>query len=463
MTGHERLLEPLAIVTEALWYFAIASVLAASLVEGAGPSLWTLLAAAGGGFYLARLLGRLDLSPQLLRTTGAIASIVALYAVLRLQYVGDLRLWELSWTGEFGAHPSNAQRPLVMGSFLTVVLWLRWASRARDPLTFDSILHSFSVGFFALAMAGLVDAAGDLNSSLKEVALPFFALGLVTIAAFHLAETRPEASAPLSRPWAVALLATVGLLLALALLAMLGLLVALAASAWVAGGMDPEPVLLPIGQGLVWFLDRVLLVVLTPIGLLLEGLAWLLSQVARNDAIQRPEFAEQLRKVSEGNGENGSLPFSLLVLARVMAGVFLATLVAVLALVIFGRFVRQRDDRSEWRVSVWREGSLMGDLGDLLKGLLSPRRPRPPAPNLPPDVMAVRRLYLDVLRQAEAEGLKRPPAKTPLEFAPSLAEHFRSQLPQQVSHAFAGARYGLKALPPEELHRLRRQWKEAGK
>jgi len=47
MTARLRSLEPLAIVTNALWYFAVSSVLVALLKDEPGPSFWALLAAAG--------------------------------------------------------------------------------------------------------------------------------------------------------------------------------------------------------------------------------------------------------------------------------------------------------------------------------------------------------------------------------------------------------------------------------
>ena len=57
MMARGWLLEPLAMLVEAVWYFAVASVLVAALSDGSGPSLWLLIAAAGGGFYLSRLPG----------------------------------------------------------------------------------------------------------------------------------------------------------------------------------------------------------------------------------------------------------------------------------------------------------------------------------------------------------------------------------------------------------------------
>ena len=142
MMARGWLLEPLAMLVEVVWYFAVASVLVAAITDGSGPSLWLLIAAAGGGFYLSRLLGLFELSPRALAAVGAITSIVGLYAILRLEYLGNLSLWELSWLGEFAAHPGDAQGPLVLGSLLTVILALRWLRQGQaTTLTIFSLLR----------------------------------------------------------------------------------------------------------------------------------------------------------------------------------------------------------------------------------------------------------------------------------------------------------------------------------
>ncbi|MEE9284231.1 MAG: DUF4129 domain-containing protein [Dehalococcoidia bacterium] len=469
MTARGQLLEPLALATEAVWYFAVASVLVAWMVEGPGPSLWVLIAAAGGSFYLARLLGLLELSPRSMGATGAVASIVGLYAILRLEYLGDLRLWELSWLGEFASHPGNAQGPLVMGSLLTVGLALRWALQGQSTITFDSVIRSFSAGFAAIVLAAVIDIGGDLDSAVGTAALPFFALGLIAIAAFHLERTAPEASAPINRPWALTLLTTVGLLMALALLATLVVLGVLLALGWLVEGLNPGPTLASVGQGLAWLwrgIVDLLILALMPLALAFEwvfqGLLGLLG--VNYPELEPPEPAQPAEGFEEEQGEGGNLPAWLRVAGWVAAGTVLTVLVGALALVIFARLRPQRDERSGWRESVWHEGSLKNDLRGLLGRLLSSRRQRsPPAPDLPPDVMAVRRLYLSVLSRAADRGLERPPARTPLEFASPLAEHFGSQIPSEVSLAFARARYGLKPPPLDELRRLRNEWNEAGK
>ena len=469
MTARGQLLEPLALATEAVWYFAVASVLVAWIGEGPGPSLWVLIAAAGGGFYLARLLGLLELSQPSMSATGAVASIVGLYALLRLEYLGDLRLWELSWLGKFASHPGDAQGPLVLGSLLTVGLALRWALLGQSTITFDSVVRSFSAGFAAIVLAAVIDIGADLDSAVGTAALPFFALGLIAIAAFHLDRTAPEASAPISRPWALTLLTTVGLLMALALLATLVVLGGLLALDWLVEGLNPGPTLASVGHGLAWLWRGVidlLILVLTPIAIAIEWLIrGLRDLVGVNDPEQEPpEPVQPPGGFGEEQGERGNVPGWLRVVGWVVAGTLLTVVVGALALVIFARSRRRRDERSEWRESVWHEGSLKDDLRGLLGRLFSSRRQRsPPAPDLPPDVLAVRRLYLSILSRAADRGLGRPPARTPLEFASPLAEHFGSQIPSEVSVAFARARYGLKPPPLDELRRLLNEWDEAGK
>jgi hypothetical protein len=98
----------------------------------------------------------------------------------------------------------------------------------------------------------------------------------------------------------------------------------------------------------------------------------------------------------------------------------------------------------------------LGDLRAMLAGALGRLRGRAG----PESRDAIGRLYVSMLRRAEARGLSRPQAATPLEFAPRLEEHFGAPVPGAISRSYSSARYGARPPPGEELERLRVQWGE---
>jgi hypothetical protein len=450
--GRERLFEAAVIFTESLWFFAFSSVFAAWFADAEGPPFWVTLLTAAGAFYLVRLLGRLDISLTTMRALGLGVSLLGLYALLRLAYLDNLNLWDLSWLGHFIDHPDTARNTVVVGSLLTFTLWLRWAMQGQNAVTFDTAVASFSVGFVLAVVAVLIDvAADDFNSAADETIVPFFAVGLLTLAVFRIGQTASdEEPTPLDRPWVFASLG------------MIGLMVLLAAPAWLIGSVDAGPVLEPTGEVIAWTLDGVFRVLIVPVGLFFELMAWLVNRVTGDNVFEPPQITEALEQTPEERESNPSFPF--LIIGRFIAGLIVTGLVTALAFAIFSRLGRRQRERGELRESIWHEGSLFEDVGDLLGKLFAQRRRRSTQPpDLAADLLAVRRLYLEVLERAEDRGLERPPAKTPLEFAPPLAEHFGSMAPGKVSRAFARARYGLKSVPSAELEQLRRKWREANR
>ena len=99
------------------------------------------------------------------------------------------------------------------------------------------------------------------------------------------------------------------------------------------------------------------------------------------------------------------------------------------------------------------EGGHTGDLRTIPSGALGRLRLRPAG--WPRGRDTIGRLYLSMLHRAAGEGLPRPLAATPLEFALRLEEHFGSPTPGSISRAFAEARYGRRPPPREETERLR--------
>jgi hypothetical protein len=136
---------------------------------------------------------------------------------------------------------------------------------------------------------------------------------------------------------------------------------------------------------------------------------------------------------------------------------------AYLAYRLFGRLKSAEQDADEERETMEAEGSLLGDLAGLLRGL-RPRHTTNDAtdPTLPDGILAVRRLYLGLLARAEGNGVQRPPAATPAEFEPSLERALASPLAERATAAFAAARYGRIEPSPNDLQQMQDQAKALG-
>jgi hypothetical protein len=217
-----------------------------------------------------------------------------------------------------------------------------------------------------------------------------------------------------------------------------------------------------VGNAVLLLVSLVVFIIAYPIA---YALYWLLQPLFDRfsdwrppppQEIDRGEFTQRLREEAE---RNPTAEWLLLVLKLF----FLAAVCALIGYVLWRAYRRLvnplRSDDEETRVSLAAEGSLGEDLGALFRGLLGRfQRPdvRPREPDLPPDLLAVRRLYLRALEKAAAEGAARPPAATPSEFAPALAAALHTPAAARLSERFAAARYGRKPTSRPELAELER-------
>jgi Domain of unknown function (DUF4129) len=121
---------------------------------------------------------------------------------------------------------------------------------------------------------------------------------------------------------------------------------------------------------------------------------------------------------------------------------------------LFRRFKRSPDE-GEMKESVYQEGRLMTDLGNLIGSMFGRRHGggRASAVTEP-----ARRLYFDMLATAEKRGVGRRPIDTPLEFSPRLEATFRSETPAAITNLFDDVRYGGIEPSAEEVERLRTRW-----
>jgi hypothetical protein len=122
---------------------------------------------------------------------------------------------------------------------------------------------------------------------------------------------------------------------------------------------------------------------------------------------------------------------------------------------IFRRFQR-RAPETLLKESTYQEGRLGKDLSDLLGGLA--RRLRPNLHFGGERLDPIQRLYFDMADDAEARGVQRRVAETPLEVSPALVRTYGGGAPAAITEAFDSVRYGHHEAVEPEARRLRAEW-----
>jgi hypothetical protein len=421
---------PLLLLLEVCWGWALAAVFAQAASGGraAGPSLIGAAAVVLGANGAAGALRQFDIEERTMRAVGIAATIFSLALVLPLEY--GLALPEV-----------GPERSALFGTGTAfVILWVRGVLRGRGSGSdeFESALRGVTLG-----LAPVVVAAGTLPDvrgpeAFGALALVYGMLSLLVLALYRTAEPARPVTA-LASQWG---LATV----AIAALAGLLLAIALAIDPGSSGALEPVGnALRPIGEPLVKYV----------LGPPLRALTWLfrllLPDLGR-EALPQPREIEPRER--DPNNEGPAWPFSFraLLIVLIVTGIVLATL---MLLALLFRRNRQPTDEEELPETE-REGTLAGDLSDLfgMIGIRSRRRRDRWS------AIAIRRLYAEMLDRAAQDGLVRPTATTPAQFAPLLDARYRSELPTDITLAFAESRYGAREIDRGRVEELRRRWEQ---
>lgn len=436
------------LVMESLAWYLLAVVLASG-AGGDAPAYPTVLLAMVGGFLLTRALQRVDVSATAQIAMGVTISLLTLLVLLNLQYNPGGSPVSLAWLGGFLAEPDRylAPRwPQTWGVLVVVACWFRAVQVAQWDFSYAQVLTTFSTGLGVFIIAVLFSQSTRAETAINAAALSFFVIGLFTLALIQIRRADGTDRAFIRGPW---LGVTVGVVAGLALVS-------------VAIGFFPIDllyrVLAPVGRLTLAVLDIVILLIAFPIGWLATKL---LGLIVGNRTLEFPrpnqvasDTAEQITRQSE---RGGAAAFFLLIF-KFLFLLALAALIAYLLYRVFRRLRRPVGEGDELRESVYQEGSIGADLRALVGGLLGrfSRDGGPREPDLPAGALRVRRLYLRALDRAEASGSARPPATTPIEFSPTLAQSLDMPTPEPLSGRFAAARYGRVEPSAEEIAALER-------
>lgn len=442
------------VVMESLVFYVVSLVLAGG-AGGSGPAYITVFLGMLGGLGIARALARLDLSPVALAVAGAAGTVVALTLLLNLQYNLGGNPLSFSWFTGFAESPDGylqTRWPQTWGVLVVSAAWIRGVWIAQQEVSYGLVLTSFSVGLIIFVVELLFGQATRAGEWINLAALPFFLSGLLTLALIQLHGAEGASGRAAQGPWVQIVAGTVaalGLISALLGLFPLGLLYRLLA---------------PVGVLLLRIIDLLIYAIALPISWLVTQL---LSRIVNENAEWRidPRTASEAAEQVQEQGERSAFLGFLVVLFKFF---FVLLVVAVVAYVLYRifRYLRRRTGGTgdEIRETVDSEGGLGNDLNALFRGMLNRWRRGDRSlrePELPPGARRVRRLYLDLLDDAETRGMARPPPATPREFAPDLSRVYQGPAAGRLSDRFADARYGRVEPTREEIAHLEREVEEA--
>ncbi len=429
-----------------------------------GPSVVVVVVAAFAAVFLSRSITQLRLPRAAAALLGMVASAVILNALLHAALAGDLMFWDNSGLASFFDDPQTSlagerdaesfvadpNMDRVRGSSLALIvfgmfaLWARFLFVGRGDIGFDRALRSFSIGFPIVMVAALLSRVSGTVAGI--FALPYFVLGMLTLAIANAARTAPQdEELTRSTPWAVSALVTMGLLVAVA--SLFGLIAVL----------EVERALTPIGSIVLRLISWLLVILLTPVFWIIEFVLSkvlsgfdpeILDNVAGNAAFTDQEEPEQ---------NQAELP-------RWISNAFRLALFTLITLALYFvaryLFSRGRDDDGERGYEEERtatEGHT--GLGGLLKNLIPGRRPRPSVPRWL-DRHAVYRLFARAVIDAEDRGFNRRPGETPIEFAGLASRALDAGPFPAIAAEFDRARYGRHYPDDDVLRPLDRELSE---
>ena len=437
----------------------------------AGPGFLIVLLTGLGGFGLIRAVQTAKLSGALGAVVVLVASVLGLNVMLHLGLAGNLLIWDNGGLAEFLDNPSaftaegtDLQRlvdrgGVVLGSGTAValtfaamiVVWVRFMAAARAVVGFERVLRSFGLGFVAVLVL-LVFARFNETGQLAAYAVPYFVFGLLALAVANSerAALRAEGRERVA-PWSVSVLATIGLLLAVA--AVFGLLAALdfaSFATWAGGGIG-------------WLVEKLLIIILTPIFWVLVPLIdWLIPDgvADRLQEMQLPQtLLETAREVAE-DGEESTFPAWPLQTAKLLVFVGLVWVAYRVSRALLGR----KEERSMELYDELRSASGSGGsgLGGLLRGLL--RRGGGASGQGWFGLQPIYAVYGRSVLESEDRGFERRLSETPLEYAAASARELEAPLFEEIADAFDAARYGRHFPTDAQVDQWRqalREWESA--
>ena len=442
--------EAAVLLARVVWVYAGVAVVVAQLGEGQAISILAVIAVVVVAHTLARLLPRIEIGEQALRFWGALISLAIFFLVLRLEIAGDPYLWELGWLGDLFTDLGAAlegHSGTVAEVILLAIAWVFGVARGSRPRTFEGLAGEVSAGLAVVLFAALFADAADAPAAVSWLPVPYLAAALVALAAVHFSAVRIDRGRPFAGIW---WLGVVGSLVVIGAIALPTALIDLEALGFIGEGLAL------VGKGIGIALVFALLPPLI-------GLVWIAENLlnftfdAEPFTPEMPTVDELIERQEEDGEDSASWTKVIGYILRIGLVALVVALVMALLWFAFQRITKDEEDEVDLREGV--DAGTGGGFGSLLEDALGRLRGRFAGGGIQ-GRDAIGRLYFAMLRGAEAQGLLRPAAATPLEFAPRLVTHYASELPTAISDAYAAARYSGRQPRQGEVEELSSQWAE---
>ncbi len=435
------------LLMESIWVYAAVALFVAITVGGGKPSFFGAAAVVFCSYGISRALQNSDMSLGVVRAWGVVLSLLVFYAIVRIDFYHDLRLWDFGFADNLFNHTEASVRNDASGVLGIPVLWAFWMRgvlRGQQSIGFEDVVRSFAIGIIVVAFAVLF--AGHVNALPKGVsylAVPYLAIGLMAIGLAHASRASDEFERDFSSTW---LMLVGGGVVLLALFALMFVLIDFGTA---------KDVLVIVLRGVGFVVAGVFYVVLWPVMKAVElgfhAIRWLMSLYG-GQKTQPQDFSQGQQQPQPNQGHSG-IPGWVALMVRVVVASGLLSAVVIGLAILFVRF-KKTQKPGEMKESTYQEGRLASDLGNLLGSVFGRFRGRPVSPQLEP----VRRLYFDMLQAGASRGVERRPMETPLELAPRLGRTFGAQLPEQITQMFDDVRYGSRSPTEAEVQQLRLDW-----
>ena len=143
-------------------------------------------------FFAPAVLDWFGVGPGKRASVVGVVGLVVLYGALRLQYAGDLALWDFGWLSDFVVRTGTIKEwiPAVMTSSVLLVLLWAWAAwRSRSGVWIENAPRSLAVPFALVTLALLLTAPSEQAEFVTRAGVVFYGVALAALACSQLSQS----------------------------------------------------------------------------------------------------------------------------------------------------------------------------------------------------------------------------------------------------------------------------------
>ncbi len=408
------------------------------------------------GVYVVKTTWR---AVVLIVSSGLAAIALVLYCGLG---AGHPAIWDLRWLTLLAQHPAAT----IVIVLIAVWLWWWGIRTGRERVYYDLFNADFTWGMLMLAVGAAAAYATRVVPLLQVLLafIPFFAIGLATMAIANLQSarrfegSRTDQAIAVNRYWLGTVVAVIGAVLLAGLL--LGQLFTPGIMTWI---LEKLAI---VWEWLARLLVFVLMIVAYPILMLLEWLVKVISQGRRpNDQPPinpLPSFAEQFRDLEQGRPS--TISPQVYMGLQVLAGLLAVAVIVLIFALAFRRFkTLLEEDVEETRELIFSVDLLKEQLAQLFgrKTKGDGIEPEPFVSIVGDDPRAqIRRAYQALLAWATEQGMPRLPGQTSNEYLLSLSNAWPiyGEPISILTAAYLQARYSDLPISSASAEQARQAW-----